>query len=292
MIADTVGLVHPGAMGASVGAACAASVIWCSDGRSAATLARAEAAGLRDVDSLDALVVAADVIVSVCPPAEAERVAAAVAERAFDGVYVDANAIAPATTRRIADRFERFVDGGIIGPPAVRPGTTRLYLAGTDAAEVAALWADGPLDARVMDVPPSSAIGAASALKMAFATWTKVSSALLLDVRALAAAEGVEDALLAEWAISMPEVIERSERTAAGVAPKAWRFVGEMEQMIETFADADLPDGFARGAADLYARLVDCKDDEGVTLDQVVAAISGAAGVPATEAGQASSHSS
>lgn len=284
MSVPTVGLVHPGAMGASVGAACVAPVVWSSEGRSGATTGRAEDAGLRDVGSLDALVDAADVIVSVCPPAEAERVASAIAECGFDGVYVDANAISPAAARRIGERFERFVDGGIVGPPAGRPGTTRLYLAGPEAADIAALWADGPLDARVIDVPPSSAIGAASALKMAFATWTKVSSALLLDVRALAAAEGVEDALLDEWAISMPEVVERSERTAAGVAPKAWRFVGEMEQMAETFADAGLPDGFAHGAVDLYARLADFKDTSAPTLADVVAAL--------LATGQASSHSS
>lgn len=267
----TVGLVHPGAMGATVGGACSADVVWCSAGRSPETAARAERWGLGDVGTLDALVERSDVVVAVCPPGSAVAVADAVAALGFAGLYVDANAIAPATAREIAGRFDRFVDGGIVGPPAERAGTTRLYLSGPEAGAVAEMWSAGPLDTRVIDGGP----GAASAVKMAFATWTKVSSALLLDVRALARAEGVEDALLAEWAISMPETIERSERTAAGVGPKAWRFVGEMEQMVRAYGDAGLPDGFARAAAELYERLATFQDVDDVTLDAVLAALLG-----------------
>jgi 3-hydroxyisobutyrate dehydrogenase-like beta-hydroxyacid dehydrogenase len=187
-------------------------------------------------------------------------------------VYLDANAIAPSTAREIGARFDRFVDGGIVGPPAERAGTTRLYLSGDDTpsvSEVAALWADSSLDARVID----GGAGAASALKMAYATWTKVSSALLLDVRALARAEGVEDALLGEWAISQPGTAERSAATASGVSPKAWRFIGEMEQIATAFRDAGLPAGFADGANEVYDRLADFKDEPDVDLDAVLQAL-------------------
>lgn len=253
---NAVGLLHPGAMGATVGAACTATVSWCSAGRSPDSHSRADRAGLSDVDSLGELVSTSDVIVSVCPPSEALAVAHAVAGLGFDGVYVDANAIAPSTAREIGALFDRFVDGGIIGPPATQPGTTRMYVSGGEAQAIADLWAGSVLDVRVID----GGAGAASALKMAYATWTKVSGALLLDVRALAAAEGVEEALVAEWAISQPGAAERSVQTAQGVAPKAWRFVGEMEQIALAFAGAGLPDGFARGAAELYERLASFKD--------------------------------
>ena len=208
-----------------------------------------------------------DIVVSVCPPGEALAVADEVAAVGFGGVYVDANAVAPATARAVAGRFIRFVDGGIVGPPPDRPGSTRMYLAGGDAEMVAQLWAGSALDVRVID----GEAGAASALKMAYATWTKVSAALLLDVRALARAEGVEQDLLAEWAISQPDAESRSVATAAGVAPKAWRFVGEMEQIAATFGGAGLPDGFALGAAELYARLERFKDTPGVSVDEVLA---------------------
>ena len=262
----TVGVLHPGAMGVSVAAACTADVVWCADGRSPETAQRADRAGLTAVATLDDLVERSDVIVSVCPPGSAVDVADSIRERGFDGTYVDANAIAPETSRAIATRFDRFVDGGIVGPPAERAGTTRLYLAGDEAAAVATLWEGSLLDARVLDGP----VGAASALKMAYATWTKVSTALLLDVRALARVEGVEAALLAEWELSQPGTAERSERSATGVASKAWRFVGEMEQIAATFRDDDLPAGFAEAATELYNRLAGLEDVEGATLDEVL----------------------
>ena len=263
----TIGLLHPGAMGAAVGADCSAEVVWCPDGRSAATAERAEAAALTAVGSLGELVERSDIIMSVCPPGEALAVADTIAAIGFDGIYVDANAVAPATARAVGERFDRFVDGGIVGPPPRHAGTTRCYLSGPEAATVAAPWANGVLDVRVID----GGAGAASALKMAYATWTKVAAALLLDVRALARAEGVEDDLLAEWAISQPDAEARSVSTAAGVAPKAWRFVGEMEQIAAAFADAGLPDGFAVGAAEVYARLERFKDGTDVGFDEVLA---------------------
>ena len=269
MTSTNVGLLHPGAMGVTVGATCRADVLWCADGRSAATVDRAEAAGLRAVPSLREVVDRSDVIVSVCPPDRAVGVARSVAECGFGGVFVDANAVAPSTAREIGGMFERFVDGGIVGPPVERVGTTRLYLSGDDRSDVsgvADLWSGGSLDARVID----GGVGAASAVKMAYATWTKVSGALLLDVRALARVEGVEEELLAEWAISQPGTAERSAATASGVAPKAWRFIGEMEQVTTAFRDAGLPAGFAEGANEVYDRLAGFKDDPDVDLDEVL----------------------
>jgi 3-hydroxyisobutyrate dehydrogenase-like beta-hydroxyacid dehydrogenase len=264
-----VGILHPGAMGVSVAAACTAEVIWCADGRSTDTAQRADRAGLTTVATMDDLVERSDVIVSVCPPGSAIDVADSVRERGFDGIYVDANAIAPDTARAIAARFARFVDGGIIGPPATRAGITRLYLSGDDPGltrSVAELWAGSVLDARPIDGGP----GAASALKVAYALWTKVSSSMLLAVRALASSEGIEEALLAEWEISQPGTAERSELTATMTAPKAWRFVGEMEQIAATLAANGLPTGFGDAAADIYARVAALRDQPGATLADVL----------------------
>jgi 3-hydroxyisobutyrate dehydrogenase-like beta-hydroxyacid dehydrogenase len=266
MAATTVGLLHPGAMGVTIAASCRAPVLWCSTGRSPATAERAAGAGLEDAGSLSELVARSDVIMSVCPPEAAIAVADAVAAERFTGTYVDANAISPETARAIATRFDRFVDGGIIGPPAARPGTTRLYLAGDGAEDVLALWSGSVLDVRAVEGPA----GAASALKMAYATWTKVSAALLLDVRALARVEGVELALMEEWALSQPGTAARSEATAASVAPKAWRFAGEMREIADTFAAAGLPGGFGTAAAELFERLAALKDADDVDLDRVL----------------------
>jgi hypothetical protein len=263
---QTVGILHPGATGAAVAAACVADTIWCSYERSSATADRAASAGLTAVPTLDELVERSSVILSVCPPASAVNVADAVAALGFNGVYVDANAVAPQTARKIDDRFESFVDAGIIGLPPTRAGMARLYLSDAKANEVAALWAGSMLDARVID----GGAGAASALKLAFATWTKASAAMLVTVRAFAASEEVEEALLAEWAISQPGTAERSEATAPGVAPKAWRFVGEMAEIGAAMAAHDLPTGFATAAGDVYARLAEFKDRPNVSIEEIV----------------------
>jgi hypothetical protein len=108
---------------------------------------------------------------------------------------------------------------------------------------------------------------------MCYAAYTKGSSALLLAIRALAQAEGVEDTLLGEWEISQQALIKRSEGAARGSAPKAWRFVGEMEEIAASFADQGLPDGFHLAAAEVYRRLNDFKDRENLSIEEVLAAL-------------------
>ena len=260
-----LGLLHPGEMGASVGAAArsaGAEVLWASEGRSRATRERAERAGFRDLGDLGALLGRSGVVLSVCPPHCAMDLAGEVTERGFGGLYVDANAIAPEMSRQIeatiVEAGGSYVDGGIIGPPARERGSTRLYLSGTRADEVVALFEGSVLGAEVIDATP----GRASALKMAYAAWTKGSDALLLAVRAYALAAGVEDALLREWSLSQAGLANRSERAGESVG-KAWRFEGEMHQIGHAFGDADLPEGFHRAAASVYRRLRGYKDTEG-----------------------------
>jgi 3-hydroxyisobutyrate dehydrogenase-like beta-hydroxyacid dehydrogenase len=259
----TVGLLHPGEMGAVVGACLRATgvrVVWPSAGRSEASRRRARAAGLEDVGAVAAVVAISDVVLSVCPPGSAADVARLVAGARFGGLYVDANAVAPATAREVGriagGAGAEFVDGGIIGPPPREPGTTRLYLAGPRAGEVAGLFKGSALDAIVLP----GEVGTASALKMAYAAWTKGSSALLLAVRALAIREGVDGELGAEWEMSQPGLGARSEAALTGNARKAWRFVGEMEEIAATFAAAGLPAGFHEACAAIYARLGRYKD--------------------------------
>ncbi|MGE0622240.1 MAG: DUF1932 domain-containing protein [Pseudomonadales bacterium] len=268
-----IALLHPGAMGASLGAALVAAgqeVRWLPEGRSTATRQRAEAAGLTAVPTLGDLLAGADAVLSVCPPHAALDVATAVAGAGFRGPYLDANAIAPATARMLADVVgPAFVDGGIIGPPAHHRGTTRLYVSGDGASAVPDWFGDGVLGVHVVPGAP----GAASALKMCYAAYTKGTSALLLAIRALAEAEGVTPSLLDEWARSQPELASRSEGAARTTAGKAWRFVGEMEEIAATFEARSLPGGFHRGAADVYERMRSLKDVQDPDLAQVLAAL-------------------
>ncbi len=252
----TIGLLHPGEMGAAVGG-CLVSVghevLWDPAGRSRASTGRALAAGLSGV-SLPDLVSRSAVIFSICPPHAALEVAGQVAAAGFGGVYVDANAISVATAARVASVVvasgASYVDGGIIGLPPEVAGHTRLYLSGAGAGEVRSLFSGSALDARIAEGQPF----AASAVKMAYAAWTKGSGALLLAARALARAEGVEETLLGEWAMSQPALGAQSGRSAAAAAAKGWRWVAEMEEIAASMAAAGLPPGFHQAAAEIYDR--------------------------------------
>jgi 3-hydroxyisobutyrate dehydrogenase-like beta-hydroxyacid dehydrogenase len=256
MTIATVGLLHPGAMGAAVGRVLTQAgrvVLWASEGRSAETAARAERAGLQDARTVGALAARSDLILSICPPHGALDTAGAVG--AFTGIYVDANAVSPATAGAIRDVVQRagarYVDGGIIGPPPEGPDpTARLYLSGADAPAVAELFAATALETPVLDGEAT----AASALKMAYAGWTKGTAALLLTMREAARAHGVEEALVREWEHSIPSLPDRSAQAARAADEKGWRWVAELREIAATLAAADLPAGFHEAAAEVFER--------------------------------------
>jgi 3-hydroxyisobutyrate dehydrogenase-like beta-hydroxyacid dehydrogenase len=271
-MSEVILLLNPGAMGTSIGAALHGNghrVLWVAAGRSAQTVERAEKTGLESVASLDKGLADADHVISVVPPDAALDIASQVAAHRFTGTYLDANAVAPASAREIGAALgDGCVDGGIVGPPAWRAGSTRLYLSGLRAAQAAAWFADSLVDARVIE----GAIGAASALKMCYASYTKGTSALLLAIRALAQREHVSEALLDEWDLSQPGLHGQSDAAASRTAAKAWRFEGEMHEIAATFEAADLPPGFHLAAAEIYRRMRDLKDvpPEQVDIDTVL----------------------
>jgi 3-hydroxyisobutyrate dehydrogenase-like beta-hydroxyacid dehydrogenase len=247
-----VGLLFPGSMGAPVGGAARAEVVWASEGRSEATARRAAEAGLVDVGSLEELVRSSEIVLSICPPAIAEEVAGRVAELGFEGLYVDANAISPERMRRIARLLPNVVDGSVLG------GEGNFYLSGEpDAVErVATLFADSDVRA----VPLEAELGAASALKMAYGGWNKIGVALAAQAHAIARAYGVADALESEGLAGA-----RIEQ----LAPRAWRWGPEMEEVADTCAALGLPDGMGRGAAELYGRWSGHRDTE-VPLERLL----------------------
>ncbi|HEX3616174.1 MAG TPA: DUF1932 domain-containing protein [Solirubrobacteraceae bacterium] len=246
-----IGLLHPGEMGAAFGAALRSrghDVLWVSAGRSDATAQRAREAGLAAVATLAELAERVELVLSICPPHAALDVARELS--GFAGVYVDANAVAPATALAIDGLFDRFVDGSIIGaPPLDRPAAT-LYLAGPEAQSVADLFSGSHARATVI----SDQIGAASALKMVYAGWTKGSAALLLAVQQAATAAGVDAELLAEWQHSQPQLPQQLAHAQRAAMAKGWRWVGEMQEIADFFASIGEPEGFHRAAAEVYGK--------------------------------------
>jgi 3-hydroxyisobutyrate dehydrogenase-like beta-hydroxyacid dehydrogenase len=265
-----VGLLHPGEMGAAVGArlvTAGITVHWDATGRSAASRARARSAGLSERVDLAEVVGEATLILSICPPDAAGDVAERVATHGFRGLYVDANAVSPATAHRIAASCGTdFVDADVIGGPPVGGSTTTVYASGERAGELVALLVGAGI--RSVDLGPDPV--AASALKMCYAAWSKGHWALLAATVATARRLGVEAALLDEWARSQPGLAERAARGASANARKAWRFAGELEEIGATFRQAGLPGGFGEAAAEIYRRLAGYRDQPPPTLDEVL----------------------
>ena len=267
-----VTLLHPGMMGAAVGrqaVRAGATVRWVAAARSAATRKRAGDAGLEEFADLCAAVESADVVLSICPPAHAEDVARAVA--GYSGIFVEANAIAPARAQRIAALLPdaRVVDGGIIGAPPYVRGTTRLYLSG-DADGVPELFDDTALEI----IRISGGIGRASALKMAYASYQKASRVLAAVAHALATEHGVDEYLMREADLLRSFPLADIDHFP-GAAARAWRWAPEMREAADTLRDAALPTELALGAATALERWTSAKDRDDLSVAEALGLLGG-----------------
>jgi L-threonate 2-dehydrogenase len=254
---QTIGILSPGDMGHAIGAVLqqhGLRVITNLSGRSARSAALAQTAGIVAIADDATLVREADILLSILPPSRAhafaERIAIALRQTGAPLLFVDCNAIAPRAVQAIDQVITAaggtFVDGSIIGGPPKSGGQgPHLYVSGEQAAAVAGLNAYG-LDVRVLG--PKS--GQASGLKMCYAAVTKGLTALMTESLVASQAMGLQDALLAEFQDLAH--FDASKRSVIGMPPKAYRWVGEMEEIAHTFADLGLPPQMPEGAAALY----------------------------------------
>ncbi len=254
----TIGILSPGDMGHGVGRALrecnGLRVVTDLSGRSDRTRGLAQAAGFEDMGSLDAVVAASDLVLSIMPPAAAEDFAAGIAPLigAAGPVFADMNAVAPETVRRIAARFpaERFVDGGIVGPSPKGPTPTRFYVSGAPAAAMEALASE-----RIAVRPLGPEIGRASAQKMLYSALNKGYWALQAAVLTAAERAGLTEELRAELAFSQPAVLARMEERIGLLPADAHRFHPEMAEVAAFFMSLGMTPGFHKGAEDLFRLL-------------------------------------
>lgn len=233
-----VGVLHPGAMGVTV-AACAASVgaevLRCSAGRSSESIERATSAGLTAVDTLAELVERSDVVVSVCPPGAAVDVADQVAAVGFDGVYVDANAIA----RR-------------------RRGWSERGSSDSSTAASSAHRRNGPgprgCTCRATRQPRSHRCGTVTARRPAHRRWPR---------RCVC----VEDRLR-----HVDQGVGRDVAGREGTRPSGGRG-GRTARRVDDLAAHDLPTGFGDAAREIFGRMTGFKGVDDATLDAVLETI-------------------
>ncbi|MEU5583042.1 DUF1932 domain-containing protein [Streptomyces huasconensis] len=265
----TIGILHPGSMGAAV-AACAATnataVLWCETGRSTASVERAAQFELVPVATMSELLDRSDIVIGLCPPAAAEDLARDVAGHQFSGVYVEANAINPERVKRIAGLLEptaTVVDGGVVGSPPVRGKSPTLYLSGPAAAteRIEALFAGTAVQTAAL----GTEIGKASALKLAYASFQKTSRVLVALAIGMAREHDVDQELI-KVASKRTDSYLSEPQYVAKTAARAWRWGPELEEAADTLASAGLPPEMLRAAASTLARWNDAKDDGSLTL--------------------------
>jgi putative dehydrogenase len=263
----TIAVMAQGTMGAGVGKRLAergATVRTLLSGRSEASAARAKASGMQAAADERDLLQGADYFLSILPPDQAEalasRLAPAMQSLPAKPVYVDCNAVSPQTAERIAGIVEPtgaiFVDGGIIGGPPRDGYSPAIYASGPEAERTKAIK-DYGIDWRVIAGP----IGAASGLKMSYAGITKGTTAIAAAMLLGAARFGCAEALLAELSSSQPEMLGRMKKSIPGMYDKAYRWVGEMQE-ISDFLDANAASSdMYKGIARLYEFLAAAEEE-------------------------------
>jgi 3-hydroxyisobutyrate dehydrogenase-like beta-hydroxyacid dehydrogenase len=262
MAVRTVAVQSPGDMGSAVGRALRENgfdVISCLEGRSERTRSLAAAAGIADGGSMADVVRRADLILSIMVPSEAEtlarHVAHAIRETGADVAFADCNAISPESTKRVGRIIEeaggKFIDAGIIGGPPRGGAPPRFYASGPHEAIL------GELDGRGIAVPlMGGEVGRASAIKMCFASITKGTNALYTAAMVAAESLGVYDDLLAEMSAGQADTVRKMERVST-LSDRAFRWIGEMEEIAATFADAGVTPKIHEGAAETFRMIAD-----------------------------------
>jgi len=245
-------------------------------GRSEGSARRAREAGAQIFEDDGALLEGADFVLSIVPPAAArslaERLAPALQAVARKPVYVDCNAVSPATVAEVAAVLAPsgcpFADCGILGilslPPNGEHLGPRIYLSGPAAQEAAVLTNYG-LDMRVL----GGEIGMASALKCSYAALGKGVIAIGAEMILGAQRAGVDEALRRELAANQPQLWASLSRQLPDINSKAYRWVAEMEE-IAAFLD-DTPGGemIFRGIAELYHRLAEAARQRGSAGNEI-----------------------
>jgi 3-hydroxyisobutyrate dehydrogenase-like beta-hydroxyacid dehydrogenase len=256
---SVIGVLGLGAMGAGVAADLKASgfdVVSTAAGRSARSLERAAAYGVRLLDSLAAVVAEADTFLSIVPSDQAEPLAASVV-----GVlggkalhYVDCNSITPSKTARIAATVSAagavYSDGGIIGPPPGHKVKTRLYVSGPRAGVLEALQSD-----KMAVIRLGNSLTQATEMKVLFSAANKGTVALLANIMAAAAKVGLLDRVAGELDATKPGLMDVLRRAAPELDEKALRWAIEMEDLAQGLGDLGAQPGYHRAAGDGYRHL-------------------------------------
>jgi 3-hydroxyisobutyrate dehydrogenase-like beta-hydroxyacid dehydrogenase len=155
--AKTIGIIHPGQMGATIMVGLKESItedgpyrlIWASEGRSTTTQETADKFGMVDVSTVSAVIEEADVVFCILRGGSMMEYAQMAVDAGFKGIWVDANGLWGAESEtELADIFADsgidYVEAGLYGWPwPGKEGYTdehTMYLSGDKAQDIADLF--------------------------------------------------------------------------------------------------------------------------------------------------------
>ena len=271
----TVGILSTGDMGHSVGRVLREGgfdVVTCLTGRSERTRQLAGEAGIRDIPEMDDLVREVDLILAILVPDQtiplARQVAASIKRTGTQPAYADCNAIAPNTSKQIDEIISnaggRYIDAGIIGGPPSQDEQTRFYASGPHEDILTQLDGYG-----ILVRPIGGEVGRASGIKMCYASVTKGTAALHTAVLTTAESLGLSRELLKELEESQGQRLQAMESIKT-LSAKAFRWVGEMEEIAATYESAGVTSHFHQGAAEIFRMIADSPigDERPETIDR------------------------
>ena len=261
MMVNTVAIMSPGDMGHAVGQVLSESgidVITCTDGRSQRTKNLAEMAGLRQVATLEDMVIQADLVLSIMVPSKAMSFVREISPH-FESsktptYFADCNAVSPQSALAMAEVINqaggKFIDGGIIGTAPTKGDTPRFYVSGPDASLVMELDGRGIIVKAI-----GNKVGQASGIKMCYAALTKGTNTLHVALLTAASRMGLADDLRKEFEFSQKSHLAAMEKGISRLPANAHRWIGEMEEIAATFENLGVTPNFHKGAAEIYKML-------------------------------------
>jgi 3-hydroxyisobutyrate dehydrogenase-like beta-hydroxyacid dehydrogenase len=257
----TIAILSPGNMGGGVGKFLGRNgydVVTTLTGRSDFTRRKAVECGFRDAGSMDALVREADLVLSILPPAHAvamaEETASAMKRTGATPPYADCNATSPRTALQMQRIVEgagaAFIDVGIIGATPSEGRYPEFCASGPHVRLLDELDGKG---VKIVHVGPE--IGAGSAIKICNGAYNKGAFALYTAVMLAAEHYGFTEHLRNRLPGSQAGTVAKLDDAIVRLPSLAGRYIGEMEQVSETFESIGLPGGFHAASAALFRML-------------------------------------
>lgn len=268
-----IGLIGLGEMGSEIGRYLVMNdleVISVYEGRSEISKKRASKYKISDAGSIEQFCKISDLVISIIPPDKAVETANLYASfKNKDGqIYCDLNAISTITAKKIKLLLDEkkidYVDGAIMGGPPTENYSPRIYLSGKLSEKLNFLNGKG-IELMVLKGSDFKA----SATKMVYASITKGSKALVAGALIAAKKNNVYDELMEELKYSEEYFSLVAKNQIPSIKHKAYRWVGEMNEISLTYKESGLTGGFHSEAENVYELIKNLPEGK-LEIDEII----------------------